>query len=50
MPDLISHKVKLLAWMSVHIHIKRSRLREFLLVIPVHFLKDRRLAVDDFIV
>ena len=50
MPDLISHKVELFPRMGVHIHIKCPGLREFHIIVSEHFLEDRCLAVDYFVV
>ena len=48
--ELISHKVELLAWMSVHIHIQGTGLWKLLFIFPVHFLEDGSLPVNDLVV
>ena len=48
--ELISHKVQLLAWMGVHIHIQGTGLWKLLFILPVHFLEDGCFPVDDLIV
>ena len=47
--EFISHEIQLFARMGVHIHIERPRLGEFPVIIPVHFLQDRSLAVHRLI-
>ena len=49
MSQLISHEIKLLSRMRIHIHIERSCLRELLLIISVHFLQYCCLPVDNFV-
>ena len=47
--EFISHKIQFLTRMHHHIHVHRSGLRKFSIVIPVHFLKDRRFPVYHFV-
>ena len=47
--DLISHEIQLLARMCIHIHIQGTCLRELIIVISVHLLHDRCLAVNHLV-
>ena len=49
LPNLIPHKIQLFPRMGIHIHIENSGLREFLLILTVHFLQDCSFSVNDFI-
>ena len=47
--ELISHEVQFFARMYHHIQVECAGLREFIFVLPVHFLQDRRLPMHDFV-
>ena len=50
MADLISHEVQFFSRMDHHIQVHGSGLREFLFVLSVHFLQDRRFAMHHLVV
>src|SRR5437667_8701923 len=45
-----AHEEKLLSWMSVHVPVEKSEVGEFLPSVSRHFVEQRTLSVDDYIV
>jgi len=50
MSEFPAHEEKFLSWMSVHVTVEKSEVGEFLPSVSRHFVEQRTLSVDDFIV